>query len=200
MTEVTWPLDLRPARQSFFIRTNTTRFESPLTGHVQVLERAGARWVAQLSIVRGDADSRRMDALLAALKGPVGTVLMPDFRRLSARGSLAGAPQLASGTGNTLTINGFTPDAPGVLLQGDLIQTSTGRVHMVVQDVDADNLGDAFVPVEPVLRDPVTAGPLVTDNCRVALRLIDDEQAANPTDNRLLSSFELQLMEILPQT
>ena len=71
---------------------------------------------------------------------------------------------------------------------------------MVVQDVDADNLGNAAVPVEPVLRDPVTAGALVTGNCRVKMRLVDDDQAANPTDNRLRSSFELQLMEILPQT
>lgn len=199
MTNVTWPLDLKPASQAFFIRTNTTRFESPLTGHVQILERAGARWVAQMSLVRGDADSRRMDALLAALQGPVGTVFLPDFRRLSAKGSLSGAPQLASGTGNTLTINGFTPDAVGVLLQGDLVQTSTGRAHVVVQDIDADNLGNASVPIEPALRDPVTVGALVTDNCRVKMRLVDDDQAANPTDNRLRSSFELQFMEILPQ-
>ena len=199
MTEVIWPLDLRPSTQTFFIRTNTRRFESPLTGHVQVQERDGARWVAQLSFTRGHLDSRRMDALLAALAGPVGTVKLPDFRRLSANGSLAGAPQLVSGTGSTLTLSGFTADAVGVLLAGDLIQTSTGRTHMVVQNVDADALGDAAVPIAPILRDPVTAGPLITDNCRVLMRLIDDNQAANPTDNRLQTSFELQLMEVLPE-
>jgi len=199
LTEVIWPLDLRPAQQAFFIRTNTKRFESPLTGHIQVQERDGARWVAQMSFTRGEIDARRMDAFLAALEGPVGTVQMPDFRRLSAKGSLAGDPQLVSGTGSTLTLSGFSPDATGVLLAGDLIQTSTGRVHMAVQDVNADATGDASVPIAPVLRDPVTAGPLITDNCRVLMQLLDDNQAANPTDNRLQTSFELQLIEILPE-
>lgn len=198
MTEVIWPLDLRPGTQAFFIRTNTGRFESPLTGHVQVKEFDGARWVAQMSFIRGAIDARRMDAFLAALAGPVGIVQMPDFRRLSAKGSLDGSPQLVSGTGGTLTLSGFTPDAVGVLLAGDLIQTSEGRVHMVVQNVDADSMGDASVPIAPVLRDPVTPGPLITDNCRVKMQLLDDNQAANPTDNRLQTTFELQLIEILP--
>lgn len=198
MTDVIWPLDLRPASQAFFIRTHTHRFESPLSGHVQVQERDGARWVAQMSFARGETDSRRMDAFLAALQGPVGTVFMPDFRRLSSKGSLAGSPQLVSGNGYTLNLSGFTPDATGVLLSGDLIQTSAGRTHMVVQNIDADGLGEASAQIAPFLREPVTAGPLVTDNCRVKMRLLDDNQAANLTDNRLRSNFELQLMEILP--
>ncbi len=200
MTDVIWPLDLRPARQAFYIRTNTIQFQSPLTGDVQVQERDGARWVTQLSLTRGAADSRRMDALLAALAGLVGKVYMPDFRRLAAKGSLAGAPQIVSGTGQTLSLSGFTPNATGVLLQGDLIQTSTGRAHMVVQDIDADADGEAAVPIVPRLREAVTVGALVTNNCRALMRLMDDDQAANPTDNRLQTSFELQLIEILPET
>jgi hypothetical protein len=199
LTDVIWPLDLRPLKQAFYIRTNTKIFESPLTGHVQVQERDGARWVASLSFTRGQADSRRMDALLAALAGPVGSVFMPDFRSLKAKGTLAGSPQLVSGTGATLSLSGFTPEATGVLLAGDLIQTSEGRAHMVVQDIDADVNGEALVLVAPHLRDPVTAGALVTDNCRVVMRLADDNQASNPTDNRLHTSFEIQLMEILPE-
>lgn len=201
MTEtiVIWPLNLRPAAQSFFIRTNTIRFESPLTGHVQVQERDGARWIAQIQLIRGDADSRRLDAIIAALRGPVGYVLLPDFRRLFARGSLAGSPQLDSGTGNTLSLSGFTPSATGVLLAGDLIQASEGRAHMVVQDIDADENGEAAVPVEPRLRDPVEPGALVTDNCRVLMRLLDDQAGNNPTDNRMRSTFNLSLIEVLPQ-
>jgi len=198
-TIVIWPLNLRPATQSFFIRTNTIRFESPLTGHVQVQERDGARWLTQMQLVRGDVDSRRMDAIVAALRGPVGHVLVPDFRRLKARGSLSGSPQLDGGTGNTLSLSGFTPNALGVLLAGDLVQASEGRTHMVVRDVDADGNGDASVPVAPRLRDPVEVGSLITDNCRVRMRLVDDEGGNNPTDNRLRSSFSLQFIEVLPQ-
>jgi hypothetical protein len=198
-TIVIWPLNLRPATQSFFIRTNTIRFESPLTGHVQVQERDGARWLTQMQLIRGDVDSRRMDAIVAALRGPVGHVLVPDFRRLKARGSLAGSPQLDSGTGNTLSLSGFTPEAQGVLLAGDLIQTSAGRTHMVIQDTDADADGEAVVAIAPRLRDPVDAGALVTNNCRVLMRLVDDEGGNNQTDNRLRSTFNLQFIEVLPQ-
>lgn len=196
---VIWPLNLRPATQSFFIRTNTIRFESPLTGYVQVQERDGARWLTQLQVVRGDLDSRRMDAIVAALRGPVGHALVPDFRRLKARGSLAGSPQLDAGTGNTLSLSGFIPHAQNILLAGDLIQTSAGRTHMVVQDVDADEDGEAVVPIAPRLRDPVETGALITNNCRVLMRLVDDEGGNNPTDNRLRSTFNLQFVEVLPQ-
>ncbi len=200
MTDVIWPLDFRPFRQAFYIRTNTIRFESPLTGQVQIQERDGARWVAQLNLNRGAADSRRIDALIAALHGPVGRIFMPDFRRLTAKGSLAGSPQLDSGTGTTLSLSGFTPNAQNVLLAGDLIQTSTGRAHMVVQNVNADADGEASVLIAPRLREPVTAGPLVTTNARVIMQLLDDDQGANLTDNRLQSSFEFQLVEVLPES
>lgn len=197
--ELNWPLDIRPGEQSFYIRTVSTRFENPLTGQVQVLERDAARWVTKLSLVRSELDARRLDALLAALRGSVGHVFVPDFRRLSAKGSLAGDPQLVSGTGTTLVIDGFTPDAVGVLKGGDLIQTSTGRSHIVLQDIDADNLGEASVPVAPRVREAVVAGPLITNDCRVRMRLSDDDQTENATDNRKLTSFELELIEVLPQ-
>jgi hypothetical protein len=197
--EIDWPLDLRPAQQSFYIRTLTTKFENPLTGQVQVLERDAARWVSKLSLVRNELDARRMEALLATLRGSVGHVFMPDFRRQKAKGSLAGSPYLASGVGTTLVITGFTPDAEGVLKAGDLIQTSPGRTHIVLQDIDADEDGEAEVSIAPRLRESVTAGPLVTDNCRVRMRLLDDDGAENSTDNRRLTSFELNLIEVLPQ-
>ncbi len=197
--ELDWPLDLRPGEQSFYIRTVSTRFENPLTGQVQVLERDAARWVSKLSLVRSELDSRRLDAFLATLRGAVGHVFMPDFRRLKAKGSLAGSPQLDGGVGTSLNLSGFTANATGVLKSGDLIQVSTGRTHIVLSDVDADGSGDATVNIAPRLREAVTVGPLVTDNCRVRMRLADDDQTENATDARRLTSFEMELIEVLPQ-
>ncbi|CAK0757512.1 hypothetical protein WCLP8_280002 [uncultured Gammaproteobacteria bacterium] len=77
------------------------------------------------------------------MRGPAGEVLVPDFRRLAALGSLAGAPRLTSGTGRTLTLTGFTANAARVLQAGDLIQTSVGRSHMVLDDINADGSGNA---------------------------------------------------------
>ncbi|MFP4098733.1 MAG: hypothetical protein ACLFU1_08120 [Alphaproteobacteria bacterium] len=156
--ELNWPLDIRPAQQSFYIKPQTTRFQNPFTGQVQVLERDAARWTSRIELTRPEKDARQLDALIAALRGSVGHVFVPNFVRLKANGSLAGNPQLVSGTGTTLTIDGFTPDAVGVLLAGDYIQTSPGRVHMVLQDVDADATGEALVGVAPRLREAVTPG------------------------------------------
>lgn len=199
-TIVTWPLDLRPSQQSFYIRTNTISFQSPLTGHTQVQERDGARWVASIALSRNQTDTRRIEAFLAALKGPAGIILLPDFRRLAAKGTLAGAPHLASGTGTSLTITGFTPNAENVLVAGDLIQTSPGRMHMVLQNVDADEDGEAVVAIAPRLREAVIVGALVTNNVRARMRLTSDDAARNQTDKKLLSSFALELIEALPET
>lgn len=198
--ELNWPLDLRPSEQSFYIRTLSTRFENPITGQVQVLERDAARWVTKLSLIRAEMDSRRLDAFLAALRGAVGHAFIPDFRRLTARGSLAGSPQLVSGSGTTLNVNGFIPDALAVLKAGDLVQTSPGRAHIVLQDVDADTAGAALVPIAPRIRESIVAGPLVTQAARVRMRLVDDDQTENATDSRMLTSFDLEFIEVLPQS
>ena len=162
-----WPLAFKPAEQSFYIQALTTRFTNPFTGHVQVLERDGARWVSRLRLRLLAGPARAFDAFLASLRGAAVEVLMPDFRRLAALGSLAGVPVLAAGSGRTLTLTGFAGGTAGVLRAGDLIQTSPGRAHMVIDDLTAGPDGTAAVRVEPRLREPVVAGPLVTNAVRV---------------------------------
>ena len=92
---------------------------------------------------------------------------------------------------------GFTPNAQRVLAAGDLIQASPGRVHMVIDDVAADASGNAGIRVEPRLREPVVAGPLVTSNCRVRMRLISDDAGKNPTMPPMKSAYQVDLIEVL---
>ena len=197
--ELNWPLDIRPNQQSFYIKTLTARHENPFTGQVQVAERDAARWRTQVSLRRPEKDSRRVDALIAALRGSVGHIFIPHFARLKASGSLAGSPQLVSGTGTTLTLSGFTANSSKVLLAGDYIQTSPGRVHIVLQDVDADASGNAGIAVAPRLREPIVAGPLITDTCRVRMRLLNDDSNENSTDTRLHTTYNFEFIEVLPQ-
>ncbi len=192
-----WPLSFKPDSQAFYVQTLTARFDNPYNGQVQVLERDGARWITSLSLTLYSANARAFEAFLASLRGPAGEVLVPDFRRLAALGSLAGSPRLVSGTGRTLALSGFTHGAQKVLAAGDLIQTSPGRTHMVVDDVAADISGNASIRVEPRLREPVVAGPLVTSNCRVRMRLISDDAGKNPTMPPMKSAYQLDLAEIL---
>ena len=192
-----WPLSFKPDSQAFYVQTLTARFDNPYNGQVQVLERDGARWVTSLNLTLYSANARAFEAFLASLRGPAGEVLVPDFRRLAALGSLAGSPRLVSGTGRTLTLSGFTVNAQRVLAAGDLIQTSPGRSHMVVDDVTADAAGNASIRVEPRLREPVVAGPLVTSNCRVRMRLVSDDAGKNPTTPPMKTAYQLDLIEIL---
>ena len=192
-----WPLVFKPDSQAFYVQTLTARFDNPYNGQVQVLERDGARWVTSLTLTLYSANARAFEAFLASLRGPAGEVLVPDFRRLAALGSLAGSPRLVSGTGRTLVLSGFTHGAQRVLAAGDLIQASPGRVHMVVDDVTADASGNASIRIEPRLREPVVAGPLVTSNCRVRMRLVSDDAGKNPTTPPMKSAYQLDLVEVL---
>ena len=192
-----WPLTFKPDSQAFYVQTLTARFDNPYNGQVQVLERDGARWVTSMSLTLYSANARAFEAFLASLRGPAGEVLVPDFRRLAALGSLAGSPRLVSGTGRTLSLSGFTANAQRVLAAGDLIQTSPGRSHMVVDDIAADASGNASIRIEPRLREPMVAGPLVTSNCRVRMRLISDDAGKNPTSPPMKSAYQIDLVEIL---
>ena len=79
---LSWPEGIYPKSQSFYIKHRSTRFLSTLTGQFDVLEREGVRWVAEFTFELENARARRLDALIAELKGAVGQILVPDFRRL----------------------------------------------------------------------------------------------------------------------
>lgn len=197
MSDAVWPIAFNPGGQEFYLATLTTVFGNPYSAAAQVLERDGQRWVCRMTLRRGSTLAREIDAFLAGLRGPVGTVLVPDFRTRAARGSLAGAPHLADGAGRSLTVTGFAPGAAGVLLPGDLIQTSPGRGHIVTAPVDADGNGAATAPVEPRLRAPVTVGPLATQDVRVRMRLTSDDAGRNPTRPPRRSEWQLEFVEVL---
>jgi len=198
MTALPWPLAFKPASQEFYLRSASTQFVNPLTNQVQVLERDGTRWATTLQLTLSQGEVLAFDAFLASVRGPAGQILVPDFRRLTAAGSLAGSPVLAAGTGRTLSVTGFSANAIGVLKAGDLIQTSPGRGHLVVADVSADAAGSATVPIEPRLRQAVTVGPLVTATVRVLMRLVSDDAGRNPTKPPLKAEYSVELAEILP--
>lgn len=84
-----WPLDLIPARMSYFLRWNTSETRSPFTGQRQVLKRQGERWVAEMEFEAWCDDTGRLDALLAQLEGQIKTVALPDFRRMGPSGDLS---------------------------------------------------------------------------------------------------------------
>ena len=76
-----WPDGIYPRSQKFHLKHPVTKFISSLTGQFQVLEREGVRWVAEFTFELEELRARDMDALIAELRGAVGQILVPDFRR-----------------------------------------------------------------------------------------------------------------------
>ena len=190
MADAVWPLTIRPQRQSFWLATRTTQFDNPFFGTTQRVEWQGTRWRAELSLRRAGPVTRVIDAFIASLNGPVGTVLLPDFRRLAAKGDL-GTPTLTDSAATTLTV----ADLAGPILPGTLIQTSPGRGHMVTILVEPGP--SVTLPIAPALREPAIPGPLITTDARIRMRLVDDDQSRNPTRHWRRTEWRLALEEVL---
>lgn len=324
MTALNWPENIYPVRQVFYIRPNTGRFASALTGQVQVLDRDVSRWVAVLDFRLNKEKAAVFEALLAKLRGPAGTVLVPDFRRVNKRivtqsmddyaaqigvtffddgydfddmtqddgflateepvpleteenmelgglgdallefpdavtllteagddlfaenvgipfitetGGLiltmehgepleigleegftfeteageqivvqvgggffegAGQPKLVGGILDKITIDGLAPFTISALLAGEAINTSPGRVHLVLFDVDTNINGYGKTIVAPKIREPIIVQSLATGDIKVLMRLLDDEAGRNDTVPPAISSYQLRLEEVLP--
>lgn len=212
MTEFSWPPELRPSRQVFYLQPNTLRFVSPITRQTQVLRREGARWVAEMTF---DPLNGRLagilEGLLAALAGSVNTVRLRDFRREFRTGDPrsqgnvptgpysfsdatiftdgtglvvgSGSPSFAAGAVKgalSISTQGWWPNGVAVGA-GDYIGIA-GRLHMATAAVTASGTGTATIPIAPPLRAPASVGePLVLTNTTVPMRLVSDDEGANPS-------------------
>ena len=144
--------------------------QSPFSFRSQRVNWGGDRWLGSVQLpplTRVQADAWL--AFFAALHGSEGTFLLGDPFRSTQRGSMA---QISTGvridasvvepSGYTLATRGWTPDAIGVLLKGDLFQAGDGefaRLYMVTEDVDADSSGNATLSIWPRWRKPLTDTP-----------------------------------------
>lgn len=200
MADLVWPTDWRPSELRMKLATITATFSNPYSGARQVLERDGQRWVAKWTVPGADpARHRRIDAFVASMRGPARTVLVPFVQSEAARGSLAGAPVIASGSsGRTIKTSGWTPNATGVLLAGDMVQGSAGRAYIVTADVNANTFGAADISVEPRLREAPTVGAaIVTALVTVRMQLVSDDSFEIIVRAPRMTTYELEFVEDL---
>lgn len=76
-----WPEGIYPKSQKFYLSHPTSRHISSYTGQFQVKGRDAARWFAEFEFELDSPRSRIMDGFIAAMRGAVTPVLVPDFRR-----------------------------------------------------------------------------------------------------------------------
>ncbi|MEI8397260.1 MAG: hypothetical protein WCF85_21265 [Rhodospirillaceae bacterium] len=194
MSAWAWPSEIRPVSQVFYVETLTARFAATMTAQVDVAERPGARWRAELTIQALPEQARRLDALLAS----GGTTLLPLFGKQSGHGvgpSLtayaaeigptrfdddtlfddgfgfsegAGTVSVIGGCLSKLALGGCRPGSVALTV-GDLVQTSPGRAHIITAVLPADCNGVALCTLAPPLRVPPVLGIPVTAGCRIAM-------------------------------
>ncbi|HYZ32621.1 MAG TPA: hypothetical protein VE684_10120 [Crenalkalicoccus sp.] len=169
-----------------------------------------------------------MDGLLAALAGSLNTVRIWDWRREFRTGAPRSQGQVPTGShsfddatvftdGTGLVVGSGAPALAAGAPRGALsIQTAGwwpgvvavgagdylglgGRLHMATEAVTASGAGTATIPVAPPLRVAVAlAEPLVLSRPTVPMRLVSDDEAANPTRPGRFTAVTIRLEEAPP--
>lgn len=178
---ISYPLTMpaSPGFQSarFTLVSNTAAFRSPLTGHVQVLERQGARWQVVYTLPpMKRALAAAWVAFLTALRGFRGTFNGFDPAATTPQGTGNGTPLVngAGQTGHSLVTDGWAASET-VLKAGDYLEVNA-RLHQVAEDATSDASGNATLEIEPQLREsPSDNAAITVTNPKVKMRLVANE-------------------------
>lgn len=177
MTTLTWPALSRtaPGACEWVLEANTQTFTSPLSRATQTVEMPGARWRVSFTLENlQEADTAKLNAFMAQLRGKAGRFYLCNFARQMPRGTASGTPLVkgASQTGTTLALDGFTAGA--TLLAGDYFAVG-GELKIVVADAAADGSGEMSVTFEPPLRtSPADNAPVTLSQPSATFMLTDD--------------------------
>lgn len=144
--------------------------QSPFTFKQQIVQHAGQRWTASISIppVRRDLAEPWVSFLLA-LGGPVGTFLLGDPNAKVPQGVSAtflGTPIITNQSGNSITVTGASLNKTNWLVVGDYIQIGTGSsatLHKVLSDVNTNASGQAVLDIWPAIRGTRSGSIVVRD-------------------------------------
>lgn len=180
--------------------SNTQTSKSPLDGSAQTRELIGAAWTAELAFKSlTTRDQRKLAAFLVKLRGSAGRFYFHDPTLPENQGSMLGNPVVDLAVSNTkaaIGSSGWTPNASGVLLAGDMTGFNNNELKMVADDVDADASGNAIINVEPPFRFiPTDATGIITVKPTCIMRLVDDQQSGWLTRPPLKSDFSINCVE-----
>lgn len=159
----------------------------------------GAHWEIEIAIAPVlRAEAQRFEAFLLSLRGKAGTFRLADPYRSLPLGSNLGTPliRVATVAGDEAVLTkGWTATQVDALKAGDFIQIGT-RLHMVLQDADADASGHATVNVWPPVREVhAVDAAVVTENARGVFALdanaVEFTRGVNGYNGALLRAVEV---------
>lgn len=189
--------DQVPTSQSFELVTNTSRFQSPLSGAIQTVARKGSYWKTRMTFSNvSGADRAELQALVVKLDGQSHRVRLEDYGYV--RRGAAVSPQSvlvngASQTGSTINLDGATASVTRFFAEGDYISFNN-ELHMVTADVDSNATGQLVVPIAPPIRKPTNDGDAVQIFSPYGVFMLDTDASWN-TSSTYISSMTMTFIE-----
>lgn len=146
---------ITPTSQTFELVTNTSQFQSPVSGAVQTLSRKGSYWKTRMTFRNlSGSDRAEMQAFIAKMDGQTHRMRLEDYgfvRRGSATSPQSVLVDGAGQTGSTINLDGATPNVTNFFRAGDYLSFNN-ELHMVTDEVDSTSTGDLVVPISPPIR------------------------------------------------
>jgi hypothetical protein len=156
---LTMPTSVGIADVNFSLTRVVASSISPYTLEDQTFKWPGEQWRVDFNMPpMGDpAIANEWKAFGVKLEGKYGQFYMGDPSATSPVGVGTGTPRVMGGgqIGNSIDIDGLVPGTSNVLRAGDFVQIGTGvesRLHMQVEDLNADGLGRATLTLHPAVR------------------------------------------------
>lgn len=185
---ITFPLShpLTPGFTGFEMKRigNVGVAASVFTFKQEVQKHQGQIWAIVATLPQMNrVDAAEWEAFITKLNGPEGTFLIGDPDGQTPRGVATGTPLIkgASQLGNSLITDNWTPDITNILRANDYIQLSSGlttHLHVNLNDVDSDGVGEAILDIWPDLRiSPINNDPIIVTSAKGIFRLLSNEFA-----------------------
>jgi len=146
---------ITPTSQTFELVTNTSQFQSPVSGAVQTLSRKGSYWKTRMTFRNLSGNDRaEMQAFIAKMDGQTHRMRLEDYGRV--RNGAATSPQSvlvdgAGQTGSSIDLDGATASVTNFFKAGDYISFNN-ELHMVTADASSDGTGSLTVSIAPPIR------------------------------------------------
>ena len=177
--------------------------QSPFTYASQSHEYSGAIWQVTLSLPPMSREqSSQWQSFYMQLHGSHGSFLLGDPDAKSIRGS---ATNVISVNGDhsvgafDIVVDGCTANSTE-FKKGDYVQFGSGatsKLHMVVQDVNSDNSGNATLQIEPPLKTALSDDDVVTYSDTVGVFRMDNNDLGWSANQNSIYGMSFSCSELL---
>jgi len=189
--------DITPTTQTFELVTNTSQFQSPITGAVQTLSRKGSHWKTRMTFRNlSGSDRAELQAFIAKMDGQAHRMRLEDYGRV--RNGAATSPQSvlvdgAGQTGSSIDLDGASANVTNFFKAGDYMSFNN-ELHMVTADASSDGTGSLTVSIAPPIRKPTDNNDAVQIFSPVGVFMMINNPRWN-TESSYISSITIEAIE-----